>query len=198
VGSKHRRLIGLGVVLVALVLSYPWWILLPGTILVKSSEPQPAEAVFVLGGDTFGFRVKGAADLVHRGIAPLVLVSGNDWYFGLWECELAIDQAVKNGQPREIFEPFRHNATSTDDELRKIFAEAQRRGWKSIILVTSNFHTRRTGLLVRRNLPEGLHVQVVASEDRYFRPEEWWWHRESRKLLVMEWMKMGAALLGGL
>ncbi len=196
--SKHKRLIGLGIVLVAIILSYPWWIPLPGTLLVKSTNPEPADAVFVLGGDTYGFRVKGAAELVQRGIAPKVWVSGNDWYFGLWECELAIDQAVKQGQPREIFEPFRHQATSTDDELRLIFEEARKHGWKSIVVVTSNFHTRRTGILVRRNQPEGLRVQVAASDDRYFRPEEWWWHRESRKLLFMEWLKMGAALLGGL
>lgn len=189
---------GAGILLLAIGISFPWWIPLPGTLLVNSSPAAPADGLVVLAGDSYGYRVKEGANLVHQGIAPKVLVSGNNWYYGLWECELAIDMAVNQGQPREIFEPFRHEATSTEEELRMIFAEAGKRGWKSMVLVTSNFHTLRTGMLVDRTKPPDLRVQVVASDDRYFKPQEWWWHRESRKLLFMEWVKLGAALVGGL
>lgn len=195
---KRKWLLGALVVLLVLALSYRWWLPLPGQVLVKGSEPAPADAIVVLGGDYAGFRVQAGAELVKEGYAPRVLISGNNWYFGLWECEVAIDFAVQNGQPREIFEAFRHSAGSTDEELQMLFAEASRRNWKSLLIVTSNFHTRRTGILVNRLRPKGLDVRVVSSPDRFFVPDQWWWHRESRKTLLYEWMKLGAVMVGGL
>lgn len=195
---RRKWLLGSGIALLVLALSFPWWISLPGSFLVDSDTPSPADSIVVLGGDQYGFRVNKAVALVRQGIAPRVVVSGNNWYFGLWECELAIDQAVKQGQPRDLFTPFRHAAGSTDEELQAIFAEAKKQGWKSIVIVTSNYHTRRTHLLAERHHVEGLRVQVVASEDGFFRPDEWWWHRESRKVLFLEWTKLLAAVVGGL
>lgn len=178
--------------------TYSWWLPLPGQLLVKSDGPSKADGLIVLGGDVAGYRLQAAGELVQGGYAPIALVSGNNWYYGLWECEVAIDFAVRNGQPREAFEPFRIQANSTDEEIQLLFAEAQRRGWKSILIVTSNYHTRRTGILVNRYLPPGVQVRLFGAPDRYFQPDQWWWHRESRKTLFYEWTKMLAVLAGGL
>jgi uncharacterized SAM-binding protein YcdF (DUF218 family) len=196
---KSRRcwIVVLGL-LVLIVLTYNWWLPLPAQFLVNAGPPTKADAILVLGGDVSGYRTQMAAELVQEGYAPVVIVSGNDWFYGLWECEVAIDFAVQNGQPREIFEPFRVKATSTDEEVRLIYDELERRNLKSVMVVTSNFHTRRAGILFRRHQPPGVQVHMVASADRYFIPEHWWWHRESRKTFLLEWTKLGAAMVGGL
>ncbi len=195
--SRRRWLIAAACFL-ALLAAAPLWLPWPGLFLVNSSPPQKADAVLVLAGDYHGYRTQAGAELVKEGIAPIALISGSDWYYGLWECDLAIDFAVKNGQPREILEPFRHPATSTDEELRLFFPVAQQRGWERVIVVTSNYHTRRTAMLANRYKPAGLEVAVFGAPDRYFQPEQWWWHRESRKILFFEWTKVFAAVLGGL
>jgi uncharacterized SAM-binding protein YcdF (DUF218 family) len=196
--SKRGWLLALGVLLLLAGLCYRSWLPLPALFLVAAEDPTRADAILVLGGDVNGYRTQMAAELVGQGYAPVAIVSGNNWYYGLWECEVAIDYAVRNGQPREVFEPFRVTATSTDEEVQQIYAEAQRRNLGSMLVVTSNFHTRRTGILFRRHQPEGIDVRIVAAPDRYFLPQQWWWHRESRKTLFYEWVKLGAVMVGGL
>lgn len=199
--SAPRRKWRIALALIPLLLllaAAPVWLPWPGLLLVKSTQPQQADTILVLAGDYHGYRAQAGAELARQGVAPQVLLSGSNWYYGLWECDLAIDFAVQNGQPREILAPFRHQATSTEGELREFFAVAQQRQWKRVVIVTSNFHTRRTGLLVNRLKPASMEVQVFAAPDRYFQPEQWWWHRESRKILLLEWTKLLSELVGGL
>lgn len=198
VSGRRKWIFATVLLCLLLALSYRWWLPLPGTLLLYSNMNRKADGLIVLAGDYAGYRIQAGAELVAEGYAPIALVSGNNWYYGLWESEIAIDFAVRHGQPRELLEPFRHQATSTEEELQLLFAEALRRGWKRVILVTSNFHTRRTGVLVHRLRPAELEVQIFAAPDRYFQPEQWWWHRESRKILFFEWTKLLAAMAGGL
>ncbi len=179
-------------------LSWQWWLPLPAGFLVRGDPPVKSDGIVVLAGDGYGYRIRAAADLAQRGYAPIVLASGAAWIYGVCECDLAIDYAVRQGYPRALFEPLRNDATSTEAEALAIFREARRRGWSSILIVTSDYHTRRARLILNRLKPEDLRVTVYAAPDRFFRADRWWSNRESRKTLVLEWSKLGAALLGGL
>lgn len=190
--------IALLLLLALAVLSWRWWLPLPGEFLVRVDTPVKSDGIVVLAGDGYGNRIRAGAELAKQGYAPIVLASGAAWIYGVCECDLAIEYAVKHGYSRALFEPLRNEATSTDAEARTIFTEAQRRGWKSILIVTSDYHTRRTRMILNRLKPEGLRLSVYAAPDRFFRPHEWWWHRESRKTFLTEWAKLGAALVGGL
>ena len=61
-------------------------------------------------------------------------------------------------------------------------------GVKKVILVTSTYHTRRSGKLLRRAAPD-LDVRVVAAPDKFFQPDSWWRNREARKIFLLEWTK---------
>jgi uncharacterized SAM-binding protein YcdF (DUF218 family) len=61
-------------------------------------------------------------------------------------------------------------------------------GVKRVILVTSNYHTRRAGSIFRRAAPD-LEFYVVASPDEFFNPDSWWKNREASKTFIFEWMK---------
>ena len=186
------------VALVAVVSTYVWWLPWAGEFLVQGEAPVKADAIVVLAGDGNGYRIQAGAELARQGFAPKVLVDGSDWFYGICECEAAIDYAVRNGQPREIFEPLQITATSTNEEFLEIFREGERRKWSTVLIVTSDYHTRRTRLLANRLKPPAMRVAVFAAPDRYFRPEKWWWHRESRKTVFLEWTKLAAAALGNL
>ncbi len=165
---------------------------------MRGDSPVKSDGVVVLAGDGYGYRIRAGAKLAQEGYAPVVLASGAAWFYGVCECDIAIDYAVRHGYSRTLFEPLRNEATSTQAEALAIFAEARRRGWKSILIVTSDYHTRRTRLLFDRIKPEGMILHIYAAPDRFFRADRWWENRESRKILLMEWTKLAAALAGGL
>jgi uncharacterized SAM-binding protein YcdF (DUF218 family) len=151
--------------------------------------------VVVIGGDPRGSRILKAAELVREGYAPAVLVSGVGDYYGRYECDLAIDLAVRRGYPRQMFVPFYYPAVSTTDEARADIAELRRRGIRNYLLVTSVYHSARARRVFRRE-GKDLEMHSVSAPDKYWVNGEWWKNREGRKLWLNEILKTGADYLG--
>jgi uncharacterized SAM-binding protein YcdF (DUF218 family) len=159
-----------------------------GNFLVKAVPPQKADIIVVLGGDSYGHRILTADKLVKEGYAPKALISGPDGMYGQYECDLAIPFAVKAGAPESDFIHFEHHAHSTTEEAQVVVKKLREMGAKRVILVTSNFHTRRAGAIFRRAAPD-LDFIVVAAPDENFQSDNWWHNREASKTFVYEWMK---------
>jgi uncharacterized SAM-binding protein YcdF (DUF218 family) len=172
----------------AIYLTHSQWMSALGGYLVKTDAPARAEIAVVLAGDGYGKRVLKAADLVRQGFTTKVLVSGPGGIYGHNEAELAIAFAVRHGNPESWFLPFPAAINSTREEAQAIAGELRRLGARRVILVTSNYHTRRAGRLFRAAAPE-LEFRVVAAEDEFFRPGDWWKSREAQERFVLEWMK---------
>ena len=166
-----------------------------GSYLVRSEPPRKSDIAVVLGGDAYGGRILKAAELVRQGYAPLALISGPDGFYGYHECDLAIPFAEKAGYPESYFLHVEHEATSTEEEAQVIVAELRRRGVHHVLLVTSDYHTRRAGKIFRHAAPEMI-FDVVESPDFYFTPQGWWHSREGRKTFALEWSKTVAEWVG--
>jgi uncharacterized SAM-binding protein YcdF (DUF218 family) len=183
-----------GLVLIAIVLHAQILGALGG-FLVQAGPPQKADAALVLAGDSGGYRILTAAQLVRDGFVPKVLVSGPDGNYGLYECDLAIPFAVKRGYPESYFVHVEHSARSTVAEAKAVLPVIRRMGLKRIIVVTSNFHTRRAGRIFRKLAPD-LTILVVAAPDENFTPDGWWHNREGQKTFLVEWEKTFANWVG--
>ena len=166
-----------------------------GAYLVQAGPPQKADAALVLAGDGWGNRILTAAQLTRDGFVPKVLVSGPDGAYGLHECDLAIPFAVKHGYPASYFVHMENSARSTVAEAQAILPVIRQMGLGRIIVVTSNFHTRRAGAIYRKLAPD-LTILVVAAPDVSFTPNGWWHHREGQKTFVVEWEKTVANWIG--
>ncbi|MGA2879010.1 MAG: YdcF family protein [Bryobacteraceae bacterium] len=166
-----------------------------GHYLVRAESPVAADMIVVLGGDFSGNRILTAADLVRRGFATKVLVSGTSGEYGLHETDLAIPFAVRHGYPASYFVALPNDARSTKDEAAEILRALSRRNVHRIDIVTSDYHTRRAGNIYRAQAP-GLEIHVVAAPDLYFTPDGWWHNREGRKTFLLEWMKTVATWFG--
>ena len=59
-------------------------------------------------------------------------------------------------------------------------------GWKKILLVTSNYHTRRSEYIYERTLPPGTQLRVISAPDTEYDPQSWWRTREGLKLFFHE------------
>jgi uncharacterized SAM-binding protein YcdF (DUF218 family) len=166
-----------------------------GSFLVQASPPEKADIAVVLAGDSFGNRILTAAQLAKDGYVPVVLVSGPGGEYDLHECDLAIPFAVRHGYPESYFAHFEHNARSTREEADVIVPELRRRNVHKVLLVTSNFHTRRAGALFRSAAPE-MTIVTIAAPDENFTPHGWWHKREGQKTFLVEWEKNVAGWLG--
>ncbi len=167
----------------------------PGSYLVRSGPPENADLALVLAGDPHGNRILKGAELVRQGYAPKVLVSGPGGIYGHHECDLAIPFAEMAGYPESYFLHLEHQAHSTAEEAQATIPELRRLGARHVLLVTSDYHTRRAAKIFRAAAPD-MTFYVVGAPDFYFTAQSWWRDRESRKTVVIEWMKTVAEWFG--
>lgn len=172
--------------------TYIWTAL--ASALVENDGPKNAQVIVVLGGDEYGTRILKAAELARAGYAPYILVSGPVSLLG-HESDTTIEYARRAGFPASLFQPLPNDTDSTRSEARFIGAYLRAHGINKILLVTSNFHTRRAARLMRHENP-GLQVNVVPAPDPNFTPDGWWKSRGGEKVFLLEWLKTVAAWLG--
>ena len=152
-------------------------------------DPQKADAVLVLGGET-NYRPARGLQLLSQGYASkLVLdVPERDRVYQWTEIELA-EQWVKSlpQAPQVIICPVR--GLSTRDEVREAGRCLKPVGVNSVLLVTSDFDSRRARSIFRREFP-GMNVSVAAVYDPAEFGFPWWKHREWAKNTFYEWMRL--------
>lgn len=166
-----------------------------GAWLVDDGPPQKSDIALVLAGDFAGNRILKAGELVRDGYAPKAAVSGPAGNYGFYECDLAIPFAEKRGFPASDFIPLPNRSHSTREEAQDILPTLRRMGVHHVLLVTSNFHTRRAARIYHALAPD-LIFTVVGAPDTFFSPQWWWKSREGRKTFAIEWMKTVAEWFG--
>lgn len=159
-----------------------------GSYLVNADPPEKADMALVLAGDGDGHRILKAAQLARQGYVSKILVSGPSGIYGQYECDLAIPFAVKAGYPESYFIHFENEARSTQEEARDAVKRLRQLGAHKVLLVTSDYHTRRAGKIFRTAAPD-LQFIVVAAPDTSFTPDGWWHNRQGEKIAFNEWMK---------
>jgi uncharacterized SAM-binding protein YcdF (DUF218 family) len=166
-----------------------------GGFLVSADAPAPADIGVLLAGDHYAERMSKAVTLLESKLVPRVIVSGPKGSYGTWESDLAIDWAVKQGKPRDWFVPLRMDADSTVEEVKVILPWLREHQIKRILVVTSNYHTRRSGA-IWRSLGRDMDIRVVAAPSREFDPDHWWNTRRGQKVFALEWLKTFAWWVG--
>lgn len=202
--SRRRKLIRTAATIggVLLILVAALWLFraslltLSGRLLVEDDGPSKADAILVLGGDDSGMRILRAAQLATQGYSPYVLVSGPPNLLGHYS-DVTIEFAERNGYQDKLFRAvwLPPGADSTRSEAAFLGKYLRAHSLNRILLVTSNFHTRRAARLWRKEAP-WIHVTVVAAPDPSFTPDGWWKTRNGQKTFLLEWMKTLAASMG--
>jgi uncharacterized SAM-binding protein YcdF (DUF218 family) len=196
------------IVLAGIAVSAAAWILLEGGRYLQHEDPlKHADAVFVLAGARLE-RALEAVDLYQAGYAPLIVLSPGRGEAvepiararGIRlpnETEQLRDALVGAGIPREAFLIGNGRVDNTAAEGSMIRGLAADRRWRTLIVVTSKYHTRRGGYAMRRAL-DGTPVEVIMRASRYdpSDPAGWWRHRRDIRWLAEEWPKLLAYRLG--
>ena len=162
---------------------------------VVDEPSEHADALVVLSDDNFyADRATHAAQLFREGVAPTVVASGRRLRPNAGISELMEHDLVERGVPREKIVRLSHDADSTKEEAASAAKLAQEMHWKRIVVVTSNYHTRRARYIFSRVFPTAITVKVASARDGSFDPERWWEKRESIKLFAHELAGMVVAV----
>jgi uncharacterized SAM-binding protein YcdF (DUF218 family) len=158
-----------------------------GDFWIVDETPQVSDVIVILSDDNYGAdRAARAAQLFKSGMAPRVLASGRLLrpYAGI--AELMERDLKALGVPANAIVPVTHRATNTREEA---IADAQAiaaHGWKKVLLVTSNYHTRRANYIFERALPAGTELRVISAPDSEYDPNNWWRTRNGLKRFLYE------------
>jgi uncharacterized SAM-binding protein YcdF (DUF218 family) len=158
---------------------------LAGDFWIIDEPIAHADAILVLGDDNFGGeRASRAAGLFRAGWAPQVVASGRMLRPYMSVAELIGRDLENRGVPATAVIRFPQQASDTNDEAQALRRLADEHGWHQVLVVTSNYHTRRARYIFRKVFPDG--ARVVSAPDSDFDPDKWWTSRKSQKLFFDE------------
>jgi uncharacterized SAM-binding protein YcdF (DUF218 family) len=154
-----------------------------------------ADALVVLSDDNFyADRATRAAELFRQGKAPLIVASGRRLRPNAGFAELMEHDLIERGVPRDRIVRVVQDADSTREEAEALVPLARQRKWRSLIIVTSNYHTRRARYIFVAVFPHEVKISVAGARDADFDPDQWWTKRKSVKELTREFAAMLVAM----
>ncbi|HKW24173.1 MAG TPA: ElyC/SanA/YdcF family protein [Terriglobales bacterium] len=176
--------------LTGVVLLFALFLAFAGRLLVVD-QPQPSDAIVVLAG--------GRDNRYDKGLEMLGKGYGKVLFFD------ARTDVVQFGRtPFNMGQEFIHNTAgallakakmcpirgdSTYEETEHIADCLRPTGAHRVLLVTSEYHTRRSFQIVRSRLPQ-YQWSVAAAYNPYDFGVNWWQHREWAKTTLLEWTKL--------
>lgn len=114
-------------------------------------------------------RVRTAQKMYRHKIAPLIIMSGR--WSANWdllsplqtEAALMVEQARRLGIPAKDLLVEEHSQNTQENAFYTFKLFLQPRQWKRIVVITSDFHVRRTQQIFRHLLGPQYQVQVIGT-----------------------------------
>jgi uncharacterized SAM-binding protein YcdF (DUF218 family) len=170
-------------------------------LIVKNDLPFADAIVVMSGSSTYVERADWAAKLYREGRAPIIVLT-NDGLISGWDrvhernpyfYELAARELQKRGVPESKIQVVPDIARGTYEESLGLRDYASAHHLKSLMVVTSAYHSRRT-LWSMRHACEGSGIQIgIDSPPPGWQtpfPSRWWLHRWGWKVVGGEYVKM--------
>jgi DUF218 domain len=159
-----------------------------GSFLVVDA-PIRSDVILVLAGETVQ-RPERSLQLLAQGYGRRIVldVPAKMKVYEFTDIQLAQKYIQDLPQPASItICPI--EGLSTKDESKDAKQCLTGESGKSVLLVTSDFHTRRALSVFQREVP-GYSYSVAAARDGEQFGVRWWTHRQWAKTLVDEWLRL--------
>ncbi len=158
-----------------------------GDFWIVDQTPEASDAIVILTGDNYDAdRAARAATLYKSGMAPRVVATGKALRSYASSTDLMKRDLIERGVPAAAIDEFTHREDDTRDEAIALTEFIGSHKWKKILLVTSNYHTRRAQYIFERTLPQGSQLRVVSAPDSEYDPNSWWRSRRGMKIFFHE------------
>jgi hypothetical protein len=159
-----------------------------GSFLIVDA-PQPSDVILVLAGETYN-RPHRALELLAQGYAHRIIlnVPANSKLYEFTQLQLA-QKYIQDLPQGAVMSICPITGLSTREESKDVQGCIEHEGAKSILIVTSDFRTRRALDTFRREIPGHTYSVAAARDDTQF-GARWWTHRQWAKTLLDEWMRL--------
>jgi len=158
-----------------------------GEFWVVDEPAAQSDALVVLGDDNYAAdRAFHAAELYREGVAPVVVASGRMLRQNFSIADVMEHDLESFGVPAKSIVKLTNTAQNTREEAAEVARLIQARGWKRVLVVTSNYHARRARFIYERTLPSSVSLRVSGGRDSEFDPARWWQTRQGQKLFISE------------
>ncbi|MFX0200261.1 MAG: YdcF family protein [Candidatus Hodarchaeota archaeon] len=187
-----------------LFLSHEYLLQQIGRFLIIEQNPVKADVIVVLNGrDTE--RSLAAVDLYNKGYANLIVLArrpkqpGSDEFWkrvgNQWNRKIFFQRSIEAmGIPDTSFKMIGDGATSTYDEAKVTKRFVNENGYKSILLVTSKWHSKRAYLTFRSvfNKDTEIKKRITINPSKYdtFNPDNWWKTGADAELVFGEYVRL--------
>ncbi len=165
-----------------------WWIV--------DEAPVKADAIVVLSGDSVdATRVRRAVELYQQGWAPRILLSGPliRPYFS--EGVFMVQDAKRFGAPDAALQVVESRADSTTEEEVVILNYASGRNFYRLLVVTSDYHTRRAYAIYSAAAKRRrLEIKIISAPQFLMGGRRWWENRLALKGMFFEFLKFPLTL----
>lgn len=159
-----------------------------GKLLVVNA-PEPSDLIVVLAGETEQ-RPMHALELLDQHYSRKIVldVPADASVFGSSELELA-QKYVQRLPQAQLISICPIHGLSTKEESHDVRLCLDHESGNRILLVTTDFHTRRARQIFRHELPGKTFSVAAAHENAQF-GERWWMHRQWAKTCFEEWLRL--------
>ncbi|ETT45151.1 hypothetical protein C162_21478 [Paenibacillus sp. FSL R7-269] len=180
-GKRRKRILFLYLPVLLIVVLF----LGAGRFLPVSETPKQADVIIILSGG--GGRVEQGVQLFQKGYAPQLLLSNAK--------EITGPAGDMRGTALSMGIP--ESAILTEDAAESTYQNAQltlpimqQKGFKSAIVVSSDFHMRRVKFIFDHVYRKsGIELTYIGADSGY-NAKAWWSDRYSRETTFNEYIKM--------
>jgi len=150
---------------------------------------QPADVIVVLAGETNHRPARGVQLLMQKYAPKMLLnVPDNEVIYDRNEVEIA-NSYIQTLPQRESVKICPITGLSTKAEAREVGRCLAHEGVHRILVVTSDYHTRRARSIFQHELPD-YQMSVTPAYDPLEFGTRWWQHRQWAKTNFDEWLRL--------
>lgn len=189
------------IVLSLLFISHAYLLKQIGRFLILEQTPQKADVIVVLNGrDTE--RSLAAVDLYKQGYSNLIIMArvlkqpGSDEFWkragNQFDGRTFFQRAIEAMDvPKNSFTMIESEVSSTYDEGLAVKKFLKGNGYKSILLITSKWHSKRAYLAFKSAFgKEDIIITIFPSKYDTFDPKTWWKREADVKLVSSEYVRL--------
>ena len=151
-------------------------------------KPQKADVILVLAGETDRRPARGL-ELLDQGYGTRLVLDVPAATIYRWSLPELAEKYAQSLPKANAITVCPIYGLSTSAEAQEASRCLEKVGGRNVLLVTSDYHTRRAVAIFRHEIPR-FNFSVAAAHDPREFGAKWWQHREWAKTNFNEWMKL--------
>lgn len=184
-----KIIIGVAVVIFLLYISHGFILEKAGRCLYYKDEMKPADVIVILGGEETE-RVEYGVKLFRDGWArkDKIILAGGPLVWKYTWASLMKEHAMSLGVPKDAI-LLEDKSKSTEEDAIFTKEILNRYKYRSCILVTSPYHSRRAKKIFGKIMGNEIKLISAPSEKSWFSFDKWWERRRDRAKVLDEYSK---------